>query len=106
MEYGNRGVSIKGNKLSNLRFADDVTIIAQGLKKLEHSVNELPVASLQQGLKINMAKTKLLRNKYVTQRPVFVEGSVVEEVQSYIHVHVHLYLGEKRVLLKLTWERK
>ena len=30
-DWSNRGVSITGNKLSNLRFADDVTIIAQTL---------------------------------------------------------------------------
>ena len=28
-DWSNRGVSINGNKLSNLRFTDDVTIIAQ-----------------------------------------------------------------------------
>ena len=27
-DWSNRGVSFNGNKLSNLRFADDVTIIA------------------------------------------------------------------------------
>ena len=41
---------------------------------------------MQHGLKINMAKTKVLRNKHVTQRPVIVEGSVIEEVQSYIYI--------------------
>ena len=35
-----------------------------------------------------MAKTKVLCNKHVTQRQVTVEGSVIEEVQSY------LYLGQ------------
>ena len=31
-DWSNRGVSITGNKLSNLRFVDDVTILAQTLK--------------------------------------------------------------------------
>ena len=85
-DWSNRGVSINGNKLSNLKFADDVTIIAQDLEELELSLNELSVASMQHGLKINMAKTKVLRNKLVTQRPVIVEGSEIEEVQSYIYI--------------------
>ena len=34
-DWSNRGVSINGSKLSNLRFADDVTIIAQDLEELE-----------------------------------------------------------------------
>ena len=49
---------------------------------------------MQHGLKINMAKTKVLRNKHVTQRPVTVGGSVVEEVHSYI------YRGQRVSLLE------
>ena len=37
---------------------------------------------MQHGLKINMANTKVLCNKHVTQRPVIVKGSEIEEVQS------------------------
>ena len=88
-DCSNRGFSINGNKLSNLRLTDDVIIIAQDFEELQISLDELSVASIQHSLKINMAKTKVLRNKYVTQRPVTVEGSVVEEVHSYI------YLGQK-----------
>ena len=36
-----------------------------------------------------MAKTIVLRNKHVTQRPVIVEGSEIEEVQS------NIYLGQR-----------
>ena len=73
---------------------NDVTIITQNLEELEISVYELSVASMQHGLKINMAKTKVLRNKHVTQRPVIVGGSVIEEVHSYI------YLGQRVSLLE------
>ena len=58
-------------------------IIAHDLEELELSHNELSVANMQHGLRINMAKTKALRNKHVTQRPVIIQGSVIEEVQSY-----------------------
>ena len=60
---------------------DDVTIIAQDLEELEIGLNELSVASMQHGLKINrMAKAKVLRNKHVTQRPAIVEEIEIEEV--------------------------
>ena len=65
-DWSNRGFSINGNKTSNLRFADDVTIISQDLEALEISLNELSVAIMQHGLKINMTKTEVLRNKHVT----------------------------------------
>ena len=93
-DWSNRGVSINGNKLSNLRFADDVTIIAHGLEEREISLNELSVASMQHGLRINMAKTKVFRNKHVTQRPVIVEGSVIKEVESYIYLGQRVQLAE------------
>ena len=88
-DWSNFGVSINGDKLSNLRLADDVSIIAQDLEELKLGLIELSVASMQHDLKINMAKTKVLRNKHVTQRPIIVEGSEIEEVQSYI------YLGQR-----------
>ena len=50
---------------------------------------------MQHGLKINMARAKVLRNQHATQRPVFVEGSEIEEVQSYI------YLGERVSLVEI-----
>ena len=81
-------------KLSNLRFTDFVTVIAQDLEELELTPNEFSVASMQHGLKINIAKTKVLREKHVTQRPVIVVGSVIEEVHSYI------YLGQRVILLE------
>ena len=77
---------MNGSKFLNLRLADDVTIIAQGLEELEIILNELSVASMQHGLKINMAKSKVLHNKHVTQRPVIAEGSITEEVQSYVYI--------------------
>ena len=45
-------------------------------------------------LKLIWQKTKVLRNKHVTQRPVIVGGSVIEEVQSYI------YLGQRVSLVE------
>ena len=40
------GVSINRKKLSNLRFADDLTIIAHDLEELELTPNELSVVSM------------------------------------------------------------
>ena len=42
----------------------------------------------------------MLRNKHVTQRPVILEGSVIEEVQSYI------YLGQRVSLVETDMGNK
>ena len=57
-DWSSRGVSINGNKLSNLRFADDVTILAQDLEEMEISLNELPVASISTVLRLIWQKQK------------------------------------------------
>ena len=41
---------------------------------------------MQHDIEINMAKTKVLRNKHITQMPAIVDGSVIEQVQSYIYL--------------------
>ena len=83
-DLSNRGVSINGNTLSSLRFTDDVTIIAQDLEELELSLNELSVVSMLLGLEAYVAKTKVLPNKHVTYRPVIIQKSVIEKVQSHL----------------------
>ena len=45
-DWSNRGVLINWNKTSNLRFADDVIIIAQDLAKLEIGLDELSMVSM------------------------------------------------------------
>ena len=58
---------MKGSKLSNLRLADDVTVIAENLQELELCLKKLSAASKQKGIKINMSKTKVLRNEQIEQ---------------------------------------
>jgi len=37
----NNGVSVHGNRVNNLRFADDIDIIEQSNEKLQHTVDKL-----------------------------------------------------------------
>ena len=98
LNWNDRGISINGSKLSNLRFADDVTLIGEDLQELELSLNELSIESKQRGLKINMSKTKILRNKHVDQRQVLIQGNKIEEAHSYI------YLGQRISLMETDIE--
>ena len=41
-----------------------------------------------------MAKTKVLRHKHLTQRPIIFDESLIEELQSYI------YLGQRVSLVE------
>ena len=68
------------------------------------SLNVLSVASMQHGLEKNMAKTKVLCNKHVTQRPVIVEGRKIEEVQSYICLGQRVGLVDIDMANGINWQ--
>ena len=56
----NSGVSVHGNRVNNLRFADDIDIIKQSNEKMQDTVDELRTKSEQYEMHINIVKTKTL----------------------------------------------
>ena len=65
--------------LTNLRFADDVLLIAQSPADVRKMIEHLRCEAAKYGLKINMDKTKVLTNTDLQRpRPIHVSGEVVE----------------------------
>ena len=54
----NSGVSVHGNRVNNLRFADDIDITEQSNEKLQDTVDKLHTESERHGMHINVVKTK------------------------------------------------
>ena len=57
-----KGIDIDGEKLSDLRFADDVAVTTKDVKDMEHQLNIVNEESLEIGLKIHERKTKFVTN--------------------------------------------
>ena len=57
LNWSDRGISIHGRKLNNLRFADDVALIGEDPQEIEECLNDLEAESKKVGLKMNMEKT-------------------------------------------------
>ena len=57
-----RGLNVDGENLTDLRFADDVALIATSLKDMEVQLNELNQGSKKIGLNIHKGKTKYMTN--------------------------------------------
>jgi len=53
----NLDININGEKLSHLRFADDLILITNDLKEAQEMMSEPSLASREAGLKINIGKT-------------------------------------------------
>ena len=54
------GVTMSGRTINNLRYADDIVLIATSQEALQRLVNKLSTASREYGLEINTKKTKVL----------------------------------------------
>ena len=57
-----KGINIDGEKLSNLRFADDVALTTEDVRDLEHRLIMVNEESLKIGLKIHKGKLKFMTN--------------------------------------------
>ena len=55
-------INIDGEKLSDLRCADDVTLPSEDLKDMEHLQNTVNEETLKTGLKIRKGKTTFMTN--------------------------------------------
>ena len=57
-----KGISIDGENMSDLRFAADVTQTTEDFKDMEHQLNTVNKENLKIGLKIHKGKTKFMTN--------------------------------------------
>ncbi|XKL63185.1 hypothetical protein PGB90_005549 [Kerria lacca] len=85
LDWGDKGISINGEKVSNLRFADDVVIIAGSFNQLEEMLHELDNQGREAGLNINTNKTKILTNNSL-QRKIKISGTQIENITETIYL--------------------
>ena len=63
-----KGIKIGDDIISNLRFADDIAIFGNSLKELKVMLEDLSWESAKVGLFMNFIKTKVMTNKFVTDK--------------------------------------
>ena len=76
LEEAQAGIKIAGRNISNLRYADDTTLVAESeeeLKSLLMKVKE----SEKVGLKLNIQKTKIMASRPITSWQI--EGETVAD---------------------------
>ncbi|CAH2264014.1 jg16397 [Pararge aegeria aegeria] len=109
LDWNGLGININGEYITQLRFADDVVIMAETLEDLNAMLNDLSRVSQQVGLRMNMSKTKIMSNAHVPLHPIIVGSSALEIVDEYIYLGHTIQLGrsnfEKEVnrRIQLGW---
>ena len=76
------GIKIAGRNINNLRYGDDITLMAESEKELKSLLMKVKVESEKVGLKLNIQKMKIMASGPITswQR----DGETVETVSDFI----------------------
>ena len=60
LDESQAGIKIAGININNLRYADDITLMAEGQEELKSLLMKVKEESEKVGLKLNIQKTKII----------------------------------------------
>ena len=82
LEEAQAGIKIAGRNISNLRYADDTTLMAESEGELKSFLMKVKVETEKVGLKLNIQKTKIMASGPITSWQI--DGETVETVSDFI----------------------
>ena len=82
LEEAQAGIKTTGRNISNLRYADDTTLMAESEEELKSLLMKVKEESEKVGLKINIQKTKSMASGPITSWQI--DGETVEIVSEFI----------------------
>ena len=84
LDEAQAGIKISRRNINNLRYADDITLMAEGkeLKKEKVLLMKVKEASLKADLKLNIQKTKIMASGPITSWQI--DGETMETVTDFI----------------------
>ena len=81
LDEAQAGIRISGRNISNLRQADDTTLMAESEEELKSLLMKVKEKSEEAGLKLNVQKTKIMASDLITSWQI--DGETVETVRGY-----------------------
>ena len=66
LEEAQAGSKIAGRNINNLRYADDITLMAESEEELKSLLMKVKEKSEKVGLKLNIQKTKIMASSSIT----------------------------------------
>ena len=126
LDEAQAAIKIVGRNISNLRYADDTTLMAESKEELNSLLMKVKEESEKADLKLNIQKTKIMASGPITSWQI--DGETMETVADFIfmgskitadgdcshEVKRHLFFGRKAMtildsMLKsrdITWPKK
>ena len=87
LEEAQAGIKIIEGNINNLRYVDDITLMAESEDELKTLLMKVKAESYKVGLKLNIQKTKIMASGSITSWEI--DGETVETVADFI------FLGSK-----------
>ena len=82
LEEAQTGIKIAGKNISNLRYADDTTLIAESDEELKSLLMKVKEENEKFGLKLNIQTTKIMASGPITAWEI--DGEKMETVPDFI----------------------
>ena len=74
LDEARAGIKIAGRNINNLRYADDITLMAESEEELKSLLMKVKVESEKAGLKLNIQKTKTMASGPITSWQIGKQG--------------------------------
>ena len=82
LDEAQAGIKIVGRNINNLRYADDITLMAESEEELKSLLMKEKEESEKVGLKLNIQKTKIMASDPITSWQI--DGETMETVRYFI----------------------
>ena len=82
LEEAQAGIKIAGRNVNNLRYTDDIIIMAEIEEELKNLLRKVKEESKNTGFKLNIQKTKIMASSPITSGEI--NGETVEAVSDFI----------------------
>ena len=82
LDEAQAGIKIAGRNISNLRYADDTTLMAESEEELKSFLMKVKEENEKVGLKLNILKTKIMASGPMTSWEI--DGETVETVADFV----------------------
>ena len=81
LDEAQAGIKIAGRNINNLKYADDMTLMAESEEELKSLLMKVKEESEKVGLKLNIQKTKIMTSGPITSWQI--DGEIVETAADY-----------------------
>ena len=100
-------IKIAGRNINNLRYADDITLMAESKEELKSLLMKVKEESEKVGLKLNIQKTKIMASSSITSWQI--DRETVETVRVYfggVPKSLHMVIADMKLKDACSLEEK